>query len=183
MQAFGLWNDRALRGLRNRMADLRLPEKENSDSHGARPVHLIISMVQWIRTIRLQIHKFPSGVRGIPVGHPRSARIPAPSRGTAPPAQVYRSRQKLTSQKLTSQKLTSLKLTSQRISHVCVAPRLHHEHAITPCRSPVPHCGVRSFRQKSTCVTQLTCGPNVVQFWSRNPRLSEATKLSSSTVR
>jgi len=36
-----------------RKVDVRLPRKGNSNSHGARPVHLIISMIKWIRTIRL----------------------------------------------------------------------------------------------------------------------------------
>jgi len=31
-------------------ADVRLPGKGNSNSHGARPVHLIITMIKWIRT-------------------------------------------------------------------------------------------------------------------------------------
>jgi len=35
--------------------DIRLPGKGNSDSHRARPVHLIISMIMWIRTSRLSI--------------------------------------------------------------------------------------------------------------------------------
>ena len=30
-----------------------LPGKENSNSHGAKPVHQIISMIKWIRTGRL----------------------------------------------------------------------------------------------------------------------------------
>jgi len=29
--------------------------KGNSNSHGARPVHLIITMIKWIRTSRLSI--------------------------------------------------------------------------------------------------------------------------------
>ena len=37
--------------------DIRLPGKENSNSHGARPVHQIISMVEWIRTSRLSTEK------------------------------------------------------------------------------------------------------------------------------
>jgi hypothetical protein len=38
--------------------DIRLPkEKGNSDSHGARPVHQIISMIKWIRTSRLSMKK------------------------------------------------------------------------------------------------------------------------------
>ena len=35
--------------------DVRLPGKGNANSHGARPVHPIISMVRWIRTSRLSI--------------------------------------------------------------------------------------------------------------------------------
>ena len=39
----------------SRKVDVRLPGKWNSNSHGARPVHLIIMMIQWIRTSRLSI--------------------------------------------------------------------------------------------------------------------------------
>ena len=35
--------------------DIRLPGKGNSNSHGARPVHQIISMIKWNRTGRLSI--------------------------------------------------------------------------------------------------------------------------------
>ena len=35
--------------------DVRLPGKGNSNSHGARPVYLIITMINWIRTSRLSI--------------------------------------------------------------------------------------------------------------------------------
>ena len=35
--------------------DIRLPGKENSNSHGARPVHQIISIILWFRTSRLPI--------------------------------------------------------------------------------------------------------------------------------
>ena len=35
--------------------DVRLPGKGNSNSHGARPVHQIISMIKWIWTSRLSI--------------------------------------------------------------------------------------------------------------------------------
>jgi len=38
-----------------RKVDKRLPGKDNSDSHGARPVHQIIPMIKWIRTSRLSI--------------------------------------------------------------------------------------------------------------------------------
>jgi len=39
----------------NRKVDVRLPGNGNSNSHGARPVHLIITMIQWIRASRLPI--------------------------------------------------------------------------------------------------------------------------------
>ena len=32
-----------------------LPAKGNSNSHSARPVHLIVTMMQWIRTSRLSM--------------------------------------------------------------------------------------------------------------------------------
>jgi len=38
-----------------RKVDVRLPGEENSNSHGARPVHLIITMLEWIRTRRLSL--------------------------------------------------------------------------------------------------------------------------------
>ena len=38
-----------------RKVDVRLPGKGDSNSHGARPVHQIISMIKWIRTSRLSI--------------------------------------------------------------------------------------------------------------------------------
>jgi len=38
-----------------RTVDVRLPGKGNLNSHGARPVHLIISMIKWIRTGRLSV--------------------------------------------------------------------------------------------------------------------------------
>ena len=45
-----------------------------------------------------------------------------------------------------------------------------------------PHGQVQPVHQKSTCFTQLTSGPSVVQVWSRNVRKSEGTKPASSTV-
>jgi len=39
----------------SRKVDVRLPGKGNSNSHGARPVHLIITMIKRIRTSRLSI--------------------------------------------------------------------------------------------------------------------------------
>jgi len=40
-----------------RKVDVRLPGKGDSNSHGARPVHLIITMIKWTRTTRLSIKK------------------------------------------------------------------------------------------------------------------------------
>ena len=40
---------------RTRKVDIRLPGKGNSNCHGARPVHLIITMIKWIRTSRWSI--------------------------------------------------------------------------------------------------------------------------------
>ena len=37
------------------LVDVRLPGKESSTSHGARPIHLIITMIKWIRTSMLSI--------------------------------------------------------------------------------------------------------------------------------
>ena len=38
-----------------RKVDARLPGKGNSNSNGARPVHLIITMIKWTKTSRLSI--------------------------------------------------------------------------------------------------------------------------------
>ena len=46
---------------RHRKVDVRLPGKENSNSHGARSVHQIISMTKWIRTSRSSINNFLCG--------------------------------------------------------------------------------------------------------------------------
>jgi len=35
--------------------DVRLPGKGNSNSHGARPARLTITMIKWVRTSRLSI--------------------------------------------------------------------------------------------------------------------------------
>jgi len=40
----------------HRKVDVRLPGKGNSNSHGARPVHLIITMIKCFRTSRLPMH-------------------------------------------------------------------------------------------------------------------------------
>ena len=46
-----------------RKVDVRLPGKGDSNSHGARPVHLIITMIKWIRTSRLPIKNSLSAPR------------------------------------------------------------------------------------------------------------------------
>ena len=51
-----------------RKVDVRLPGKGNSNSHGARLVHPIITMIEWIRTSRLSIK---NSLWRFPV-HPRS---------------------------------------------------------------------------------------------------------------
>jgi len=48
----------------SRKVDVRLPGKGNSNSHGARPVHLIITMIKWIRTSRLSIKNIGPSLRG-----------------------------------------------------------------------------------------------------------------------
>jgi len=47
-------------GAQAESGDVRLPGNGNSNSHGARPVHLIITMIKWIRTSRLSI-RVPEG--------------------------------------------------------------------------------------------------------------------------
>jgi len=46
---------------KSRKVDVRLPGKGKSNSHGTRPVHLIITMIKWIRTSRLSIKNSLSG--------------------------------------------------------------------------------------------------------------------------
>ena len=46
------------RALPSRKVDVRLPGKGNSNSHGSRPVHLIITMIKWVRTSRLSIKNY-----------------------------------------------------------------------------------------------------------------------------
>ena len=50
----------------SRQVDVRLPGKGNSNSHGARPVHQIITMIKWIRTSRLSIQNSLSGLCQFP---------------------------------------------------------------------------------------------------------------------
>ena len=47
--------------LRARKVDVRLSKKGNSNSHGARPIHIIISMIKWILTSRSSIKSSLSG--------------------------------------------------------------------------------------------------------------------------
>ena len=47
--------DMCLKMKSTRKADVRLPRKENSNFHGAKPVHQTISMIKWIRNSRLSI--------------------------------------------------------------------------------------------------------------------------------
>jgi len=66
-----LWHSRTRRGSRSsdldpnvirsrpRKVDSRLAGKGKLKSHGARPVHLIISILKWNRTSRLSIKKRP----------------------------------------------------------------------------------------------------------------------------
>ena len=68
-----------------RKVDVRLPGKGNSKSHGARPAHLIITMIKWIRTSRLSIKISLSGIPATRRGSVRSAarilrfeRVPPP---------------------------------------------------------------------------------------------------------
>jgi len=66
-----------------RKADVRLPGKRNSNSHGARPVHLIITLIKWIRTGRLSIKNSLSGTRAavdVEPGEPRGFRGQEPQR-------------------------------------------------------------------------------------------------------
>ena len=44
----------------SRKVDIRLPGKAKSNSHGARLVHLIITMIKWNRTSRLSINNYLS---------------------------------------------------------------------------------------------------------------------------
>ena len=48
-----------------RKVDIRLPGKENSSSHGARPAHQTISMIKWVRTSMLSfpLPALPTGTK------------------------------------------------------------------------------------------------------------------------
>ena len=62
-----------------RKVDGRLPGKGNSNPYGASPVHLIITMIQWIRTSRLPIKNSLSGL----LRRPRRALVACTYRGTS----------------------------------------------------------------------------------------------------
>ena len=47
-------------------------------------------------------------------------------------------------------------------------PLYHRDDWVDRPSDTFPHGGVQPFHQKSTCLTQLTLGPYLVQSWSRN---------------
>ena len=49
-----------------RKVDLRLPGKGNPNSHGARPVQIIITMIRWTRTSELSIDDYLSAPTQLP---------------------------------------------------------------------------------------------------------------------
>ena len=58
MKAFAGERTSCFEGVRvtiTRKVDIRLPGKGNSNPHGTRPVHQIISLIKWIRTSSLSI--------------------------------------------------------------------------------------------------------------------------------
>ena len=77
-----------------RKVDVRLPGKVNPNSHGTRPVHLIITMIQWIRTSRLSIKNslsLQAAARG-EAGELRAAAGSHPPQGRADAALLHRRR-------------------------------------------------------------------------------------------
>jgi len=62
-----------------RKVDVRLPGKGNSNSHGERPVHLIITIIKWIRTSRLSIKNSLCIPRGRGVSHLRVGTVSSSS--------------------------------------------------------------------------------------------------------
>ena len=52
-----------VKGIWVRKVDIRLPGKGNSNSHGARPIHLIMTMIKWFRTSELSINSSLSAPR------------------------------------------------------------------------------------------------------------------------
>ena len=67
-----------------RKVDVRLHGKGNSNSHGARPVHLIITMIKWIRTSRLSLKRTLSHSGGTLVIE-AADRAPPPAPQPLPP--------------------------------------------------------------------------------------------------
>jgi hypothetical protein len=66
----------------DRKVDVRLPRKGDSNSCGARPVHLVITMIKWIRTSRLSIEMTLSSVCGVQgVEQPMSGEFVTQARG------------------------------------------------------------------------------------------------------
>jgi len=72
----------------SRKVDARLPGKGNSNSHGARPVHLIITMIKWIQTSRLSIKNSLSTGPASGPNHVSSSFGDVPSRPRADPVTV-----------------------------------------------------------------------------------------------
>ena len=73
-----------------RKVDVRLPGKENSNSRGARPVHLIITMIKWIQTSRLSIEKSLSVQVGVSETSKRFRRILGQQLSQAKPLKLER---------------------------------------------------------------------------------------------
>ena len=69
--------------------------------------------------------------------------------------------------------VTSLAVDAHRAAQPCgaVAPLWGEQPVLVP-----PTRRSTTLSSKSTCLTQLTLGPYVVQVWWRNPRMSEETK-------
>ena len=66
-----------------------------------------------------------------------------------------------------------------RTRHHCVhtsQPPSYGTASQDPCVQPLPHGGARPFHPKSTCISRLTLGPNVVQIWSHDTPESGTTE-------
>jgi hypothetical protein len=73
----------------SRKVDVRLPGKGNLNSHGARPVHLIVTMIKWILTRRLAIKnsfllRFEAWGVGFGMDRPASRHIGPPQERRVP---------------------------------------------------------------------------------------------------
>jgi len=68
--------------------DVRLPGKVNSNSHDTRPIHLIITMIKWIRTSRLSMKNslvagaglHADAVLSLPAARLQAVEVPLPFR-------------------------------------------------------------------------------------------------------